>query len=353
MDPHYSAHPGGLEGPGAGHPAVPTGTPTSTLQLLTTKYIKHSKSVSILWGIFTVCSAILNIVVFLQDEWVGETSASKSPGHFGLWRFCTVLSDGGRDATSETSARVQCVGRLDDFASILSPAFRAATVFVGISVIVAVIAVMAMILFCCMKSHSVFEICGTMQMLSGVCMTIGVLCFPAGWDNDHVRGICGSDSEDYKLGNCGIRWAFVLAAVAILDTWILGCLAFTLSHRHAKPIYPHHNESQYISPGSIYKGEINGGFIGDAQSLAGSRKSLNMIQPVVMMPHPSANQGGGPPPPGGPQFMDMGPPPPQMVPPPPDVYAEFRNGGTRTPRQQPPPPAGAPPYGQPIQNFQL
>ena len=85
-------------------------------------------------------------------------------------------------------------------------------------------------------------------------MTIGVLCFPAGWDNDHVRGICGSDSEDYKLGNCGIRWAFVLAAVAILDTWILGCLAFTLSHRHAKPIYPHQNESQYISPGSIYKG---------------------------------------------------------------------------------------------------
>ena len=84
-----------------------------------------------------------------------------------VYRFCTVLSDGGRDATSETSARVQCVGRLDDFASILSPAFRAATVFVGISVIVAVIAVMAMILFCCMKSHSVFEICGTMQMLSG------------------------------------------------------------------------------------------------------------------------------------------------------------------------------------------
>ena len=111
-----------------------------------------------------------------------------------------------------------------------------------------------------------------------------------------------------------------------------------------------------IYPNFSATGEINGGFIGDAQSLAGSRKSLNMIQPVVMMPHPSANQGGGPPPPGGPQFMDMGPPLPQMVPPPPDVYAEFRNGGeggTRTPRQQPPPPAGAPPFGQPIQNFQL
>ena len=62
MDPHYSAHPGGLEGPG--HPAVPTGTPTSTLQLLTTKYIKHSKSVSILWGIFTVCSATAQFLMY-------------------------------------------------------------------------------------------------------------------------------------------------------------------------------------------------------------------------------------------------------------------------------------------------
>ena len=57
-------------------------------------------------------------------------------------------------------------------------------------------------------------------------------------------------------------------------------------------------------------GEINGGFIGDSQSLAGSRKSLNMLhgQPVVMMPHPSATGGhhvgpGFPPPP--PPFMQV------------------------------------------------
>jgi hypothetical protein len=57
-------------------------------------------------------------------------------------------------------------------------------------------------------------------------------------------------------------------------------------------------------------GEINSGFIGDSQSLAGSRKSLNLLhgQPVVMMPHPSANGGhpvgpGFPPPP--PPFMQV------------------------------------------------
>ena len=34
---------------------------------------------------------------------------------------------------------------------------------------------------------------------------------------------------DYQLGNCRIRWAFVLAVVAFFDSIILGCLAFTLA----------------------------------------------------------------------------------------------------------------------------
>ena len=56
------------------------------------------------------------------------------------------------------------------------------------------------------------------------------------------------------------RWAFVLAVVAVLDAWILGCLAFTLAHRHAKPLtgyggQMHISESPYMNPGSIYKGK--------------------------------------------------------------------------------------------------
>ena len=47
---------------------------------------------AILWGVFTFCSAILNIVVFLSEEWVGATDKAKSPGHFGLWKFCMVLT---------------------------------------------------------------------------------------------------------------------------------------------------------------------------------------------------------------------------------------------------------------------
>ena len=48
------------------------------------QYMRQSKSVAILWGVFSFCSAILYIVVFLSEEWVGATESSKSPGHFGL-----------------------------------------------------------------------------------------------------------------------------------------------------------------------------------------------------------------------------------------------------------------------------
>ena len=62
---------------------------------------------------------------------------------------------------------VLCIGDLNNFSSVLSPAFRAATVFVGLSVIVIVLCVLAFLLFLPMRSDSVFEICGTMQFLSG------------------------------------------------------------------------------------------------------------------------------------------------------------------------------------------
>jgi hypothetical protein len=61
------------------------------------------------------------------------------PGHFGLWRFCTILAESNagsgslaESATSSDAESVRCVGRFDNFASILSPAFRASTVFVGL-----------------------------------------------------------------------------------------------------------------------------------------------------------------------------------------------------------------------------
>ena len=84
------------------------------------------------------------------------------------------------------------------------------------------------------------------------------------------------------MGNCGIRWAFALAIIALFDVTILGCLAYTLASKKIKLMEV--AEPQYMNPSSMYHGEINPGFMGDNLSIAGSRKSGG-LQPVMLMPH--------------------------------------------------------------------
>ena len=88
--------------------------------------------------------------------------------------------------------------------------------------IISQLSVSLYILFIVSRSSDVFKICGSMQFMSGLSLLIGLLSFPAGWDNDEVRGVCGPEADDYKLGSCGVRWAFALAVIALFDTIILG-----------------------------------------------------------------------------------------------------------------------------------
>ena len=62
---------------------------------------------------------------------------------------------------------VVCFGSLENFSSIISPAFRASTVFVGLAVLMSILCLVAMLLFCFMKDQSVYEICATIQALQG------------------------------------------------------------------------------------------------------------------------------------------------------------------------------------------
>ncbi len=163
MDVYSSRH-------SVAHPPPNSGVESAN-QFYTSKYIRNSRAIGVLWAAFTVCTAILDAAAFASSNWAGDTEESRGPGHFGLWRFCTVLSSSGDDDTSSlssvASASVICIGDLNNFASILSPAFRASTVFVGLSVIVLCLCVVALLLFCFMRHNSVYELCGTMQFLAG------------------------------------------------------------------------------------------------------------------------------------------------------------------------------------------
>lgn len=80
----------------------------------------------------------------------------------------------------------------------------------------------------------------------------GVVSFPAGWDSEAVRDVCGPEADDYDIGQCGVRWAYILATIGIFDAVILAALAFLLATRYVK-IAP---SEPLVPNGSIYKGGL-------------------------------------------------------------------------------------------------
>src|SRR5690349_19910618 len=78
-------------------------------------YSRNSRAIGVLWAVFSLCFAIINAVIFVQPFWLGDTATSRGTGYFGLWKSCRLLQD-GQDLI--------CEGRLDDFTTIQTPAFR-------------------------------------------------------------------------------------------------------------------------------------------------------------------------------------------------------------------------------------
>jgi len=60
-------------------------------------------------------------------------------------------------------------------------------------------------------------------------MFLGCVIFPAGWDHMYVRRICGDDVGEYDMGDCEMRWAYILAIIAIFVILMLAIMAFCLA----------------------------------------------------------------------------------------------------------------------------
>lgn len=65
-------------------------------------------------------------------------------------------------------------------------------------------------------------------------MVIGCMIYPDGWDSDEVKRMCGQRTDKYTLGNCTVRWAYILAIISIMDSLILSLVAFSLGSRQDK-----------------------------------------------------------------------------------------------------------------------
>lgn len=72
---------------------------------------------------------------------------------------------------------------------------------------------------------------GAGSRLSALCLVLGCMIFPDGWDAETIRDMCGAKTGKYSLGDCSVRWAYILAIIGILNALILSFLAFVLGNR--------------------------------------------------------------------------------------------------------------------------
>ncbi|XP_050414782.1 LHFPL tetraspan subfamily member 3 protein isoform X1 [Patella vulgata] len=188
-----------------------------------TNYVRNSRAICVLWGIFTVCYAILNIVCFIQPQWIGDTGVATA-GFFGLYKYCVLRNNN----------EFECLGDFFDADSYLNSSFHAAAVFIGLSALLFLICCLCLLLFLFLNTATVLRICGWIQVLGAIFMFLGCVIFPNGWDHKTFNKICLNDNKSYDMGSCGIRWAYILAIILIFDATILAILAFVLAAKQAK-----------------------------------------------------------------------------------------------------------------------
>ncbi|XP_058293209.1 LHFPL tetraspan subfamily member 4 protein isoform X1 [Hylobates moloch] len=204
-------------------------------------YMRNSRAIGVLWAIFTICFAIINVVVFIQPYWVGDSVSTPKPGYFGLFHYCVGSGLAGRELT--------CRGSFTDFSTIPSSAFKAAAFFVLLSMVLILGCITCFALFFFCNTATVYKICAWMQLLAALCLVLGCMIFPDGWDAETIRDMCGAKTGKYSLGDCSVRWAYILAIIGILNALILSFLAFVLGNRQTdllqEELKPENKETRF------------------------------------------------------------------------------------------------------------
>ncbi|XP_075370419.1 LHFPL tetraspan subfamily member 4 protein isoform X2 [Mycteria americana] len=121
-------------------------------------YVRNSRAIGVLWAIFTICFAIINVVVFIQPYWVGDSVNTPKPGYFGLFHYCVGSGLAGRE--------LSCRGSFTDFSTIPSGAFQAAAFFVLLSMVLTLGCITCFALFFFCNTATVYKICAWMQLLA-------------------------------------------------------------------------------------------------------------------------------------------------------------------------------------------
>lgn len=146
--------------PGAAAAAAAMLPAQEAAKLYHTNYVRNSRAIGVLWAIFTICFAIVNVVCFIQPYWIGDGVDTPQAGYFGLFHYC--IGNG-------FSRELTCRGSFTDFSTLPSGAFKAASFFIGLSMMLIIACIICFTLFFFCNTATVYKICAWMQLTSGEC----------------------------------------------------------------------------------------------------------------------------------------------------------------------------------------
>lgn len=156
-------------------------------------YMRNSRAIGVLWAIFTICLSIINVVVFIQPYWIGDSVSTPQAGYFGLFHYCVGNGNSNRE--------LSCQGSFSDFSSIPSGAFKAASFFVLMSMVLILSCIGCFALFFFCNTATVYKTCAWMQLLCGkdgrhFVVILGGRC---GWVD--AGGGKGGSSQRFLMGD--------------------------------------------------------------------------------------------------------------------------------------------------------
>uniref|UniRef100_A0A8C1D4W3 LHFPL tetraspan subfamily member 5a n=1 Tax=Cyprinus carpio carpio TaxID=630221 RepID=A0A8C1D4W3_CYPCA len=179
-----------------------------------TNYMRTARGVSVLWTIFTICFAIICVVVFIQPYWIGDSVDTPQSGYFGLFYYCI-----GNPITEE-----------------LVCAFK--TAMISLRLILGTTVCYSLFFFC--NSGSVHKICAWMQLAAGYELYGHKLyIYPDGWDSEEGKWMCGQQTHKYTLGNCTVHTLLPEDFQVLYVTRSTGYIHYSLQNYMTKIICVH------------------------------------------------------------------------------------------------------------------
>ncbi|GMT21350.1 hypothetical protein PFISCL1PPCAC_12647 [Pristionchus fissidentatus] len=190
-------------------PASSTATSTTPFFELY-DYSKDWRILAGLWALLGIATAILQCVVLVHPAWI---SSSNGVTTFGLYDVCYTAP------CDFTPWQIRSI----------STSFDAAAIAILASTTLSLMVVFAVLLLFIVGDTIVFKVVGWMHLFSFVLELAGVIIFPFAWNSNKMTAICDSDS--YMIGNCVMRWPYLLAAVLAVDHLSLAMLGMMLACR--------------------------------------------------------------------------------------------------------------------------